>query len=170
MVEEQYETERKFLVTDPSIVAGHEGDRFRQAYLYRLNGHEGRIRLMRRRVGPGAYEDLVPLFTIKGPQRGATRPEYEMHIPISYATELCEASKSRIQKTRYSIVIGEPWEIDVFEEANTGLVLAEYEGRDAALLQPSRFSFIGKEVTRDHRYRNEYLADHPWPEWPENAR
>lgn len=170
MVEEQYETERKFLVTDPSVIAGHEGDQLRQAYLYRHDGHEGRIRLVRRRTAPGVYENLVPVLTIKGPRRGATRPEYEMEVPISYASELYDAIPSRIQKTRYSIVLGVPWEIDVFEGANQGLVVAEYEAADAALLRPNgpEYNFLGPEVTRDRRYNNEYLAEHPWTEWPDN--
>jgi adenylate cyclase len=53
------------------------------------------------------------------------------------------------------------WEVDVFEGANRGLVLAEVEleRADESVELPA---WVGEEVSRDAQYRNAYLARHPW--------
>jgi CYTH domain-containing protein len=51
------------------------------------------------------------------------------------------------------------WEVDVFEGAHAGLVIAEIElaAADAAFERPN---WLGEEVTGVHRYYNAYLATH----------
>jgi len=55
-------------------------------------------------------------------------------------------------------------EVDVFEGANKGLILAEIE------LQSETESFekpnwLGKEVTGDVKYYNAYLSKNPFMNW-----
>lgn len=55
------------------------------------------------------------------------------------------------------------WEVDVFHGDNEGLVMAEIElgSEDETFDRPS---WLGKEVTGDHRYYNSMLSEHPFSE------
>ena len=73
-----------------------------------------------------------------------------------------------IEKTRYLVDRGcHTFEIDVFEGANEGLIVAEIElgHEDEAFERPS---WLGQEVTEDVRYYNTALAAHPYREWPKD--
>ena len=56
------------------------------------------------------------------------------------------------------------WFVDVFEGANSGLVVAEveleYEAKN--IVMPP---WAGEEVTRDRRFGNSYLARYPFVTW-----
>jgi len=70
-----------------------------------------------------------------------------------------------IEKTRHRIEHGgRVWEVDVFDGANAGLVVAEIElpSEDADLELPA---WVGAEVTDDRRYLNANLVAHPFSEW-----
>ena len=86
--------------------------------------------------------------------------EYEIDLPdAQYMMMLCEQV---VEKTRHYIKHGGlTWELDVFEGANAGLVMAEVE------LESERQSFelpdwAGEEVSGDVRYYNAYLSTHPF--------
>ena len=68
-----------------------------------------------------------------------------------------------IQKTRHHVVDQQQlFEVDVFEGALTGLVIAEIElknPKDKIQLP----AWIGKEVTGDKLYYNSHLAVHGMP-------
>ena len=59
---------------------------------------------------------------------------------------------------------GHTWEVDVFEGANAGLVVAEIEldDPDEPFEKPA---WVGEEVTHDPRYYNTCLASHPYRDW-----
>ena len=70
-----------------------------------------------------------------------------------------------ISKCRYQLVYaGKIWEIDVFDQENEGLILAECEldSEDEHIDLPS---WIAEEVTEDERYYNSYLIQHPYQTW-----
>ena len=70
-----------------------------------------------------------------------------------------------VEKTRYLQEFeGKVWEIDVFETANKGLVLAEVELQDEKeqIVLPE---WVAKEVSHDKRYFNAWLARHPYSTW-----
>lgn len=146
------EIERKFLVTDPSIVDGLAGVVLRQGYLSRDPERSVRIR----RQGDRA------VITIKGAISGASRSEWEYEIPPADADAMlaiCEGPL--LDKTRYRIdVAGRTWEVDVFAGPNDGLVMAEVEleAEDAVVELPP---WAGLEVTGDMRYYNANLSRHP---------
>ena len=151
------EIERKFLVVSGGwkAVAG-EGVACRQGYLDSGQGVTVRVRIM----GEQAF------LTIKGATVGITRSEFEYGIPVSDAVEmLALCGDAVVEKRRYFITqAGNIWELDVFEGANAGLIMAEIE------LEAEEQSFdlpdwVGPEVSADPRYRNGHLARHPFVMW-----
>ncbi len=151
------EIERKFLVEgDGWKAAAGEGLMCRQGYLHSDEGKTVRVRV----IGEKAY------LTIKGATSGISRPEFEYEIPISDAGELLElCGDAVVEKLRYSVGHGEmAWELDVFSEANEGLIMAEIELES----EDQRFDLPDwaiREVSGDPRYYNVYLAQHPFSTW-----
>jgi adenylate cyclase len=152
------EIERKFLVTDPSVVDGVGGTELRQGYLSRVAERTVRVR----RSGDRAW------VTVKGLSSGATRAEWEWEIPVADADGMLEICDGPVlEKTRYLVPFrGRTWEVDVFAGSNAGLVMAEVEleAADAPIALPP---WAGLEVTGDPRYYNAYLAVTPISDWPE---
>ena len=148
------EIERKFLVVDPTIVEGLTGTVIRQGYLSRVSERTVRVR---RKGARG-------VITIKGASVGAARSEWEYEIPADDADAMlaiCEGGV--VDKIRYVIDVGgRTWEVDVFEGANHGLVMAEVEldREDAVVEVPA---WAGREVTDDPRYYNASLSRDPMP-------
>ena len=73
--------------------------------------------------------------------------------------------EAQICKIRHYITRGDlTWEVDVFEGANKGLILAEVE-----LNEPNQKIYLPEwvleEVSGDRRYFNALLALHPYREW-----
>lgn len=149
------EIERKFLLH--KLPAGeYPQAKIRQGYLSR--GHtQVRVRI----------QDDVGWLTVKGPKEDNIRPEYEYEIPRIDAefmlSSLC--SGNPIRKCRYFVRHATHlWHVDVFEEANAPLIIAEIE------LKSPRETFdvppwVGAEVTDDDRFSNAHLAAHPYRSW-----
>jgi adenylate cyclase len=156
------EIERKFLVTDDRWrAAAGAGKAYRQGYLCR----DGRVSL---RVRIAGTEAKLAIKARKEAQAGAiSRYEYEYAIGAGEAEEMLRdlVTGGVIAKTRYEVEhAGLVWEIDVFEEDNAPLILAEVEldSPDQALTLPA---WAGREVSEDGRYFNAYLAEHPYSSW-----
>lgn len=150
------EIERKFLVTGDAWRAGATGVLMRQAYLCREAGRTVRVRL----AGAAAW------LTIKGKSEGIARAEYEYAIPPAEAVELLGLClPGEVSKTRYLVAhAGMTWEVDVFHGENDGLVVAEIELIDAAMVLDLP-GWAGREVSHLPRYFNARLADHPYSRW-----
>ena len=152
------EIERKFLVNKNKFDKLYKapGEHIKQGYI--LATPEKTVRV--RTFGDNGF------ITVKGKTEGASRPEYEYAIPLKDAEEMLEMfAESVIVKTRYSFLIeGNMWDVDIFEEDNTGLILAEVElvSEDSVIQIPD---WIGKEVTGDIRYYNSYLSKTPFSKW-----
>lgn len=102
-------------------------------------------------------------LTVKGENINATRQEFEYEIPLVDAESLLLLCEMPIIEKIRNIVIdsGKTWEIDEFEGANKGLVLAEIELE----FEEEKFrtpSWLGEEVTHDPRYFNANLINHPY--------
>ena len=149
------EIERKFLVKEGWRPTG-ESVRMRQGYLPGTGPMTVRIRT----------EDRRAVLTLKGRTKGITRSEYEYEIPMQDAEELLmRCQKKVVEKTRYFVSVGDyTWEVDVFEGANEGLVVAELELSDENEVF-DRPDWLGEEVSMDGRYYNVNLAEHPFSEW-----
>jgi len=150
------EIERKYLVRGDAWRKLAEGVRYRQGYLSTVKERTVRVRTV----------DDRGYLTIKGVTVGATRKEFEYDIPAGDAVlllEMCE--QPLVEKVRYKIPSGGlTWEVDEFEGANQGLIVAECElsSEDQRIELPP---WIGEEVTADPRYFNSNLIAHPFSKW-----
>lgn len=97
-------------------------------------------------------------LTVKGATSGVTRTEFEYEIPKEDAEEMVSTfALPHIRKHRYEIPFGDHlWEVDVFEGALQGLVLAEIEltSEDEAFEKPE---WITEDVSTDPAYYNAVL-------------
>ena len=151
------ETERKFLVTDDSWrEQARESRTLRQGYL----AIDGPTTV---RVRTDGHEAWV---TIKGAQEGLTRPEFEYAVPVEDAEALLGLCGGRlVEKVRHLVPVdGSVWEVDEFQGANHGLVVAELElsGPEEDFTRPR---WLGAEVSEDGRYLNASLSLRPYKTW-----
>jgi adenylate cyclase len=143
------EIERKFLVVSDAWKQSATNAVFiRQGYLCRSGDIVTRVRI----AGQDAF------LTIKSGGAGLVRLEYEYAIPHADAEKLLQLCPAPlIEKTRHKVShAGRIWDVDVFEGARAGLVLAECE-LDDANTQLDAPDWAGAEVTDDPNYRNEAL-------------
>jgi len=156
------EIEKKFLVTSSAWKRQAAGRLYRQGYLSTDPKRTVRIRV----VGEQG------VLTVKGERIGDTAPEFEYPIPVADARRLLETLCLRplVEKTRYSIDHqGHTWEVDEFHGDNEGLVIAEIE----LAAEGERFErpeWIGGEVTKDVRYTNANLVEHPYSTWKDTEK
>ena len=155
------EIERKFLVNGTEWKTLGTPTVYCQGYLNSSPQRTVRVRI----AGDHAY------LTIKGPNKGAARSEFEYPIPVEDARAMLEelAEKPIIEKTRTVIFWqGNIWEVDEFAGVNAGLVVAEIELTDEAqaFVKPS---WAGKEVTGDARYYNSSLVAPPYSSWKKST-
>jgi adenylate cyclase len=152
------EIERKFLVRRNAWHPDRStGVRYRQGYLATVPGAVVRVRVAGDRG----------MLTVKGRPVGNARAEFEYAIPLADAEQMLETLCARplIEKVRYRVPFGErTWEVDEFEGANAGLIVAEVElpAPDAPVSLPP---WVAREVSDDPRYFNASLASHPYSEW-----
>lgn len=153
------EIERKFLIAnDGWRSAARAGEVFVQGYLCGEGTASVRVRI----------EGECANINVKAAVIGASRAEYEYPIPLADAramlAELCTAPP--VEKIRHRVPHGDHlWEVDVFEGANAGLVVAEVElnATDEDFRRPD---WLGREVTEERCYYNHALAMHPYRDWP----
>ncbi|MFA7331719.1 MAG: CYTH domain-containing protein [Candidatus Delongbacteria bacterium] len=159
------EIERRFLVADPAALGDWPAQRLVQGYLSRDPGRTVRLRLSTDEQGCERG-----WLTVKGPTRleagACVRTEWEVELPpaeVRAGLALC--LPSLLEKTRLRVEhAGHVWEVDVFQGANAGLVLAEIEleGPDESFATPP---WLGEEISADPRYSNACLSDTPWNRW-----
>lgn len=145
------EIERKYLVKNSSYkdLASQKRE-IAQGYLTRKPERTVRVRIS----GEKGY------LTVKGITTSFTRHEYEYEIPLSDACEmLAMCEKGIVEKCRYIVDFkGHRWEVDEYQGALKGLVVAEIElaREDVEFSLPS---FVGKEVTGNPEYYNSTLSE-----------
>jgi adenylate cyclase len=150
------EIERRFLVRDRAVIAGASGTPIVQGYLAKNSGEMStRVRIADERAW----------ITLKAPRVGMVREEFEYPIPVSDARSLIAShcAGGIIRKTRYRVPHGtHVFEVDVFEQALTGLVIAELELATVTetVAVPA---WLGCEITGDYRYGNRALAQFGLP-------
>jgi adenylate cyclase len=154
-----FEIKRKFLVTDQDWGAVAPGVTIRQGYLPTGEDIVARVRS----AGDRGF------LTVKGPDRGTGRPEFEFSLTPAQArrilVDLCD--KPIIEKTRHRVIHRDrTWEIDVFHSDNEGLVVAgtETSSKEEDIDLPS---WVTEEVTGNPRYLNSSLVKSPYRNWGE---
>lgn len=144
------EIERKFLVRGDGWRSFVSRTRLlRQAYIASMDDRSVRVRL---------ENGHIATLTVKI-GRTMTRDEFEYAIPTSDAEELLGTAIGLIiRKTRHVVPFkGFTWEVDVFEGAHAGLIIAEVEMDDESD-KPELPDWVGEEVTGQYRYSNQALA------------
>lgn len=152
------EIERKYLVASDAW-RSHvmRRRRFEQGYLAITEDCAVRVRI------DGDHANL----NIKNATLDIERQEFEYPVPLADAREMLDSlcAGRALSKLRHWVDHqGDTWEVDVFEGANRGLVLAEIEIED----RDQRFpipDWVGGEVSGDERYLNSYLAVTPYTTW-----
>ena len=152
------EIERKFLiVSDAWKQQVSRRDSYRQGYL--SGGEKCSIRVR--------INNDKAFLNIKSATLGIQRIEYEYEIPFDDGMEMLQqfCAGAVIEKTRYFVPVRDHvWEVDVFDGANAGLVVAEIElgAVDEEFVRPE---WLGEEVSDDPRYYNVCLVEHPYCDW-----
>jgi CYTH domain-containing protein len=146
------EIERKFLLAaPPPDLDRHPSVRIQQGYL--AIGDDAEVRVRRR----GARSFL----TVKS-RGGRRRVEEEIELDGARFARLWPLTEGRrVTKTRTLVPAGDgrTVEVDVYEGALDGLVVAEVEfaSEEAAdAFEPP--AWLGREITDDARYANQALA------------
>lgn len=180
-----FEFERKFYVREMPAVAALDPRPalIVQAYLFAVDGYAVRVRLqgpapVELDVSPGALVeamrlvngDAIGTMTAKGPATGGTRYEAERELDPIVAGQIVSRAEHVIVKVRYSAWLGEDgWIVDRFLGSNAPLLLAEVE-RNTPVVDLTIPAFCATEVSEDDRFRNEYLAHHPFGDWADGYR
>ena len=148
------EIERRFLISNEDwksqIILREDFD---QAY---LNSKEyewsTRIRII---------DNKKAYITLKSSLNKSINHEFEYSIPRKDAIELIQLSKYKITKIRYQLKINKKnWVVDVFEESNSCLKIAEIElNSESEEIQVP--SWCGKEITGIKSLSNASLAKAP---------
>jgi adenylate cyclase len=157
------EIERKYLVcADGWQRLAVSARPLRQGYLAEGPGVTVRVRLA---AGEGR-------LTLKSRLPGPSRMEFECAIPQAEAEALLAAYAGGrlVEKVRHDVPWeGRLWEVDVFGGRNAGLVVAEVEL--ASVREPVHPpAWVGREVTDDPRFYNQFLAERPIDEWSPEER
>ncbi len=153
------EIERKYLVVNDSWRKEVESSiHMSQAY---IRTALGRVTVRVRIAGDCAW------LTLKGPSSGISRDEFEYEIPVDEAeriiSTLCDTNV--ISKIRHIVLHDSRlWEVDEYDDRNTGLVVAELEV-SSETEEYSIPPWLGEEVSHDRRYSNGSLAVTPYSEW-----
>ncbi|MGH3719242.1 MAG: CYTH domain-containing protein [Pseudonocardiaceae bacterium] len=160
------EIERRFLVSDSSIVQGASRELIVQGYFFAKNGYAARIRRLHHVAGDGSTRESRATLTVKGPRRGAARAEFEMEIDQKFAENMLKEIDHKISKSRYQVIAdGETWDVDVFHGDNDGLIVAECEmERSHSIRTPT---WCSQEITDRREFDNENLAMRPYGTWKE---
>lgn len=145
------EIERKFLVLDErwrDDVTGATD--LRQAYILSMENRSLRVRILDRQKAT---------LTVKIGSGTLSRDEFEYDIPLDEAREMLDCAIGIVlEKSRFLVPHeGYTWEIDVYDGAYRGLVIAEVELQEEDE-NPPLPDWLGPEVTGDRRYSNQSLA------------
>ena len=152
------EIERKFVLDRlPDDLDGHPHRRIEQGYVaIDPLGTEVRLRRM----------DDDRTLTVKA-GAGLVRVEEALALGAADFDALWPLTRDRrIVKTRYRVPLddGLTAEVDIYEGALAGLLVAEVEFADEAASEAfAAPDWLGREVTGDDRYANRELAVHGLP-------
>lgn len=153
------EIERKFLVESDGWREASEASRhILQAYIALDHDVSVRVRISDKRQAR---------LAVKVGQSGMSREEFEYPVPLDDARRMVVASSGRmVEKTRHIVPFGDfLWEVDAYEGALSGLVIAEVE-LQCEMDDPPLPVWVGREVTGESAWSNATLAICGLPEQP----
>ena len=150
------EIERKFLILRRPDEKPDRIHKIRQGYIARENGNTVRVR----------EKDGEFILSIKTKNTGGGRNELEYGITAQEGEVLfASIAHPAIIKTREVYEIGNhAWELDIFDGANKGLIIAEVE-LGSVNENVSLPDWIGPEVTELSKFYNANIATTPFDSW-----
>ncbi|MBT5185422.1 MAG: CYTH domain-containing protein [Kordiimonadaceae bacterium] len=150
------EIERKFLILNRPRSTPDQCHNIRQGYIAREGGNSVRIRQKNDRY----------ILSIKTSHEGGGRNELEYEISSDEGEVLFQSiNHDPIVKTREVYNIGDlVWELDIFEGANHGLMIAEIE-LDELHQEIELPDWVGPEVTELSKFYNGSLSTMPFNKW-----
>jgi len=151
------EIERKFIVDKAKLKLKYKGIHIIQGYLSDNDMNAIRVRL----TGNIAY------ITIKCAKDKLLREEFEYIIDTDDADYMLNnfCIYALIDKIRYQVeYCGHNWIVDIFNDKNEGLILAEIELKSEHE-KFERPEWISNEVTNNAKYYNHNLAKYPFCDW-----
>lgn len=159
------EIERRFLVKNDdwknNIV---KTSRIVQSY---ISTDPERVVRLRMKIQLGGNYHPYGYLTIKGKKNSGSGLEFEYKIPYDEVdTMMSKLSVGTIiTKDRFHVEHnGLIWEVDVFKDYNSGLVIAEIE-LNSIYQDVTIPDWCGEEITDDPRYSNLNLALKPYKTW-----
>ncbi len=170
------EIERQFVVNDEHpewkrIVDTLPKKRLIQTTIHRGDGNKLRVRLIDD-LKNGKKSALFAFKVQKKSRRTEpnVREEYEWEVPYRVAMYIM-IGHIEVRKLRheYTHTDGKIWEIDMYEGANTGIVIADLEL--ATMHEKYEIpEWIGQETTKNKKITNNSFSLHPYMNWTEKEK
>lgn len=113
------------------------------------------------RIRQAQTQDEVQWYlTLKGKGKNDAVPEVETVVTQHTAEWMQAGATGSLEKIRHRVKEnGYLWEVDQFQGALNGLVIAELENKHYALFPPAVLpDWIGEDITQDVRYKNVRMA------------
>lgn len=155
------EIELKFLYNSEHKIEGELIHSYFIKQGYIANGKNHVVRA-RHREDLLNSQECTGFTTLKSKTADIDCDEYEYSIPPNEALELIRDSESSLSKIRHVFLIDDlHFEVDEFSEGLEGLTLIEIEFKtkeEADAFDSSKYSFLGKDVSRDKEYSNYVLS------------
>jgi adenylate cyclase len=170
------EIERQFVVNDDhpewkKIRDTLPKKRIIQTTIHRGDGNKLRVRLSED-LKTGKKDALFAFKVQKKSRKNEPniRDEYEWEVPYRVALYIM-IGHIEVRKLRHEYIHtdGKVWEVDVYEWANTGIVIADLE------LQSLSEDFevpewMGQETTKNKKISNNSFSMHPYMNWTEKEK
>ncbi len=158
------EIERKYLVHQHLLPELKKGERMIQGYLSEKPSVRFRIKGNQMMLTIKDYYTKNRRFELETPAKEVTEEEVRKLMSLAISPPII--------KTRYTVKSGQGiiWEIDVYEEENTGLITvdAEIPQEDYPLEFPEWVAG-DREITGEKRYTNLNLGRKPYTTWADLA-
>lgn len=146
------ERERRFLVLERKITFARGGSPrpIQQGYV-ELQDPAASLRV--RISHPGTDRESGEATIKLG--RGLEREENNQRLDIEFARHMLAISHHQIEKRRF---VEQGWEIDFFEGPLAGVIIAEFEAADLAIIPTSLPEWIGRGIEVTETLTNLHLA------------
>ena len=170
------EIERQFAIDDthPDWIKIRDTlpkKRIIQTTIHRWDGNKLRVRLSED-LQTGKKDALFAFKVQKKSRKNEpnVREEYEWEVPYRVALYIM-IGHIEVRKLRhmYTHTDGKIWEIDMYEWANSGIVIADLELHtlDEKFELPD---WIGQETTKNKNITNNSFSMHPYMNWTEKEK
>ena len=170
------EIERQFVIDDehPEWIKIRDTlpkKRIIQTTIHRGDGNKLRVRLSED-LTTGKKEALFAFKVQKKSKKDEPniREEYEWEVPYRVALYIM-IGHIEVRKLRHEYIHtdGKIWEVDLYEWANTGIVIADLElsTLDEKFELPD---WMGQETTKNKKITNNSFSLHPYLNWTEKEK